>query len=587
MGRSLFHKLFVSYIVIILVSFSIVGLTISELFTNYYYKAKEQELISKGQAFSTTLSDYIKEGVPLPDMNIIMMAMDRSLDARVFVIDNYGQVIATSTGRNAPRGMALKPEEARHLLCGQVVSSMGFNSRFNQMMISVAVPIKVDEEIIGALVLNSSMLNLAPAVAIVRGLIFYAALVGIILATVIGYYLSKSLSHPLQRMSQITKKMAQGDFTQRIDVHSLDEIGQLAQNFNELAQALDRSISALKLENDKVESILKNMAEGVLAVDNQGRIITANRQAAAALGFKEDDYAGRPLAELTAYPEIAELFDDIFREREAQSAEFKLKGNRIVLAHASLLQENDEVLGAVAVLQDISKMRQLEELRRDFVANVSHELRTPLTSIQAFAEALMDGLITDQETHRKYLKVIHEETLRLKRLISELLDLSSMDSGKLNWRMAPLELKGIILSVLEKLKPQLDEKGIRVQTDLADGLPPVLGNGDRMEQVLINLVHNALQFTPRGGHIAVSESLDGDRIRVSVADNGEGIPEEELPHIWERFHKVDKSRTRGQGGTGLGLSIVKHIIDAHKGHVEVDSELGRGSVFTFYLPVYK
>jgi len=586
-GRSLFHKLLASYLIIILVTLSIVGLMFSELFTNYYFKAKEQELITKGQEVSRILAGYINEGMPFPTMDLALMALDRSLNARAFVIDNSGQIVATTAGRNAPRGMFLDANEASQVLQGKVISWRGFNPRFNQVMVSAAVPIQVDNQTIGALILNTSLVDITPAITIVRRFIIYAAIATVILAMVIGYYLSKSISRPLRRMSQATKAMSLGNFAQRIEVTSQDEIGQLAQNFNELAQALDNTITALKLEKDKVENVLKNMAEGVLAVDNQGRIIMANGQAARTLGFKDREFKGRMLTELVAYPAIDELFADVLREKQALTAEFKLPNNKFILAHVSLLQENGETFGAVAVLQDISGLRRLEELRRDFVANVSHELRTPLTSIQAFVEALLDGLVEDPDTQSKYLKVIHDETLRLKRLIHDLLDLSSMESGKTKWQVMPVNIKEITLRVLEKLMPQVKEKSLEIKTEMPEELPPALGNIDRIEQVLINLVHNAIQFTPKGGRIEISGSACGDEIRVNVADTGEGIPEEDLPYIWDRFHKVDKSRARGYGGTGLGLAIVKHIVDAHGGRIEVESEPGKGSTFTFYLPQVK
>lgn len=583
MGKSLFHKLLASYLVIILVTLGAVGLMFSELFTNYYFKAKEQELITRGQEVSDILTDYIKQGMPASSIDLVLMALDRSLNARAFVIDSSGQIVATSAGRHAPRGMFLNAGEASQVLQGKVVSWRGFSPRFNEMMVSAAVPIQIDDQTVGALVLNTSFVDITPAVKMVRGLIIYAAVVAVILAMVIGYYLSKSISRPLRRMSQVTREMSLGNFAQQIEVTSRDEVGQLAQNFNELARTLDNTITALRLEKDKVENVLKNMAEGVLAVDNQNRIIMANGQAARTLAFKGGEFKGRMLTEVVSYPAINELFNDVLREKQPLTAEFRLSGNRFILAHASPLRENGETFGAVAVLQDISGLRQLEELRRDFVANVSHELRTPLTSIQAFVEALMDGIVEDPDTQSQYLQVIHEETLRLKRLIQDILDLSLMESGKVKWQVMPLNLKEITLRVLEKLRPQMEDKSLQMETNIADELPPALGNDDRIEQVLINLIHNAIQFTPEGGKIEIKAGSCGDEIRMSITDNGEGIPEEDIPYIWDRFHKVDKSRARGQGGTGLGLAIVKHIIDVHGGRVEVESKPGRGSTFTFYL----
>lgn len=584
MRRSLFHKLLASYLIIILVTLSAVALMFTELFTSYYFKAKEQELITKGQEISRILGGYISRGIPFPAIDAALIALDRSLNARAFVIDSSGRIIATTAGGHAPRGMFLNPEEANQLLQGKVVSWRGYNPRFNQVMVSAAVPIRLDNQTVGALVLNTSVVDIAPAIAVVRRYIVYAAVAAVLLAMGIGYYLSKSISQPLRRICQATKAMSQGNFTQRIEVTSQDEVGQLAESFNELAQALDDTISALKLEKEKAENVLKNMAEGVLAVDSQGRIIMANAQAAKTLGFHSSELKGQMLSELSTFPEIKELFSEVLKENQELTAEFKLPNNRCILARVSLLQEREETIGAVAVLQDITELRRLEELRRDFIANVSHELRTPLTSIQAFVEALLDGMVDDPATQMKYLKVIHEETLRLKRLIHDLLDLSLIESGKAKWQMMPLNIKEVVSKVLEKLMPQIKEKALEVTTEFADKIPMALGNPDRLEQVLINLLHNAIQFTPAGGKIRIRGNACGDEIEVSVADTGEGIPEEDLPHIWERFHKVDKSRSRSSGGTGLGLAIVKHIVEAHGGKVKVESKPGVGSTFTFSIP---
>jgi two-component system sensor histidine kinase ResE len=588
MGRTLFHKLLASYLIIILVTLSVVGLLLSELFSNYYFAAKEQELATKGEEISKILSRYIiSKDMDNASIEMVLLAMDRSLDARVLVIDHQGRIVATTAGSRAPRGMFLDTSDTTRVLQGEVISRRGFSPRFNQMMVSVAVPIRIDNEVVGALLLNTPVADLTTAVTIMRGFILYAAAGAILLAMLIGYYLSKSISRPLRRMCQITQEMSRGNFGQLVTVTSQDEVGQLARNFNELAQTLDQTITALKKEKGKIENILVNMAEGVLAVDMQGRIILANNQAAKTLAFGAREFIGRPLTTIVPYPELSELFMGVFQEKQAVTAEFRLPNKKFMLAYVSPLQENGEIYGAVAVLQDISELRQLEELRRDFVANVSHELRTPLTSIQAFVEALMDGLIEDRSTELKYLKVIHEESLRLKRLIHDLLDLSLMEAGKTEWPVGPLKLKEITLKVLEKLMPQIKDKALDIKLDFPPFLPEVFGNMDRIEQVLINLISNAIRFTPKGGKLEIKAIYSEEEVEVSVLDNGSGIPAEDLPYIWDRFHKVDKSRARGSSGTGLGLAIVKHIIAAHGGKVSVKSKLGEGSAFTFSLPIAK
>ncbi|MDN5347858.1 MAG: two-component system, OmpR family, sensor histidine kinase ResE [Clostridia bacterium] len=587
MGRSLFHKLLASYLIIILVTLGTVGVLLSKLFSDYYFAFKEKELVARGKEISRIISLGISKGDWESSFDVLLQAADRSLNARILAIDRNGRVIANTIGGRMLRGMILDPSETVQVLQGKTISRRGFSPRFNQIMVSAAVPIQVGSEIVGALLLYTPVADLTPAVDMVEKLILYAAGGAVFLAMLIGYYLSKSISRPLRHMSQITREMARGNFKQRVVTASQDEVGELARNFNELAIALEDTINTLKQEKQKMANILANMAEGVLAVDSQGRLLLANARAAKTLALPDGDFLGRSLTELIPHPELKEFFQTILQERQSMTAEFRLNSGQFFLAHVSPLKEKEEIYGAVIVLQDISELRQLEELRRDFVANVSHELKTPLTSIQGFVEALMDGLINDPATEARYLKVIHQETLRLNRLVQDLLDLALMEAKKIEWEMRPLKLAEICTQVLQKLTPQIQAKDLKVSLDVPAYLPPVLGNNDRIEQVLINLLSNAVQFTPAGGRINIKALNKGDMIEVQVQDDGQGIPPEDLPYIWERFHKVDKSRTRGQGGTGLGLAIVKHIVEAHGGRVGVKSKVGEGSIFSFSLPVYQ
>ncbi len=587
MFKSLFAKLLASYLAIILITLLAVGIATSQLFANYYYSAKERELVRKGQEVAGILSGQTSTQFDRRSLDFIVNSLNQFLDARVVLVDREGLTLASSAGLPGPRPLKLEEEKIEQVLRGEVVSKRGLSPRFNQAMLTVAVPLKDKDTITGALLLFSRVADMQSTVDAVRRIILFAAFAAVLLATLVGYLLSRSISRPLQRMSEVTLEMAQGNFRQRVEVTSVDELGRLADSFNRLAVNLDYNINALNREKGKVEKILANMAEGVIAVDGEGLVILANNRAEEKLGVERQKILGRPLSEITACPELAGLFEAVLEEGEHRTLEINpVKGKTYILAHVSpLKEENGQNYGAVGVLQDISELRQLEQLRRDFVANVSHDLRTPLTSIQGFLEAMMDGMIVDEAAKNRYIQLIHQETLRLNRLIHDLLDLSLLESGKVKWELEPINVSDLISVVLLKMEPQINEQKLTVINEVTSGLPEVPGNRDRIEQVLTNLIANAIQFSPAGGTIRIQAQTSENLVTVSVGDQGPGIPPEDLPHIWERFHRVEKSRNRATGGTGLGLAIVKQIVESHGGHVDVKSELGRGSIFSFVLPV--
>lgn len=604
--RGLPGRLFLSHMVLIAVTLLVVGLLFSQLFANYYFTVKEKELATRGQQISRLIvavsrserSRWFNGLVPDPRLDLLLAGLDELLNARVVLVNAEGMVVASTVASGGIQpGMRPDLEELSKVLDGTVIAKRGTVGGIQEATLVVGVPVYFRGAVVGALFLYSPVAGVTSALVSVRRLVLYAALGATLLSAFLSYAFSRSISRPLQAINRAATQMAKGDFKTNVPVHSDDEIGDLARTFNSLTRALDKSINELAGEKGRMESILASMAEGVVACEVEGRpngvarITLMNSQAEAVLGVGKEEYVSRPVSHLeVAFPGLGDLLLRAIREGRAATAEFIMgEGKSYVLAHASPVGRPPSFSGAVAVLQDITELRHLDLLRRDFIANVSHELRTPLTSIRAFLEALMDGVPGDPETRDRYFRTIYDETLRLERLIRDLLELSLLQAGKIRWNVKPLRLEEVVETVLKKMGPEIDSKAIRAVVRAEPGLPEVPADRDRVEQVLINLLSNAIRFSPEGSDIEVGLSLiradGGGEVLVEVKDRGPGIPAEDLSRIWERFYRVEKSRSRGGGGTGLGLSIVKEIVEAHGGRVNVRSEVGKGSTFTFTLPV--
>ena len=584
MKQNIFSKLLTTYLVIILITLLVVGLFLTQLFQTYFYDARERELSLKGQQVSEIFSNMI---LGLQDPRIsddLLFALRRFMDAEVHLMAKDMLLLASSAGFDEA-GMRLTDDELGLVLNGQVVSKRSFHQETREQMLTVVVPIFAMNDVWGGIFLNAPLTGISATVAQVRNMIAYAALAATILAMIVGFYMSKSISQPLQLMNRAALEVAGGNYQQQVEVASLDEVGQLARTFNYMSATLQQTVEALSHEKAKLENIMLSMNEGVLAIDRQGQVILANFQAKLLLQFQEEDLAGKEIHALFQDEGMPQLFMHVIATSETASTEYHLPDGKILFLQIAPLRRAGRTWGAVGILQDVTEVRRLEQMRRDFVANVSHELRTPMTSIQGFVEALLDGLAEDKDSQNRYLNIILDETVRLNSLVNDLLDLSQLEARQVSWPMEEVLLEPLFEQVTAKLQPQLEKQNLTVEIKVAENLPPVVGNRDRIQQVLINLLGNAVSFTPAGGKITLSASPSAEMVRISVSDTGVGIPPEEQEKIWGRFHKVDKARTRRFGGTGLGLSIVKQIVETHGGTVGLESIPGQGS--TFHLTLNK
>lgn len=584
-GRSITTKLWLLLVALVVISLLTTGLSLHRLLAGYYYQQQVDAMLAKGEMLARSLVNN-NYGNLASQADIL----GKVAGTGVMFIDRQGRVISCSSngitmgmdhmqGHSSMHwpatGMHLNDVDLERVLEGNNVVKRGYQEAFNTYMLTVAVPVRINDTVTGAVLLFAPEASLSAAMTAVDHLILYAGLGAVLLATILAIFAARRVTWPLKQMNQVALQMARGDFSGRVPVTSEDEMGRLARSFNYLSAELAQSIAALSREKEKLNRVVRGITDGVLAFELNGRVLFSNPQAEKLLDL--------PLVPGEFLP--AALMEP-FRAAVAgtgATGEIKWRQQVIAVRAAPLPDEERNGRAAVAILQDVTSQKKQDQLRREFLASVSHELRTPLSFIQGYAEALADGMASGERERQEYTSIILAEAKRLRRLIEDLFDLNKMAAGHLSLGLAPIDMGELLANVARKYQPLLAEQNLSLETEIAAALPIIKGDAGRLEQIMVNLLDNARHHTPAGGKITIAASRVGRELKVSVADTGSGIPAEELPYIWERFYKVDKSRSR-RGGSGLGLAIVKSLVEAHGGWVEVESTPGKGSNFSFYLP---
>ncbi len=488
--------------------------------------------------------------------------------ARLGQLENHLQRPEIQEALKNGSGSALRYSET--LRTSMLYSAMSYGSGTPEGVIRLAMPLEY---------LSSTRSKL-------HGLVGGAALATVLIALLFSGLLSNLTTRPLRDMAEAAARIGHGGRGARIKVTSRDEIGQLAGVLNEMSQRIEDQVQTLSAEKQRLDTILRSMGEGVMVAAPDG-LITLVNPAFRTLFFIEGEVEGKKLVEISRHPDLLQAFNDLARpDVDELLREISIQPNNITLfTHWVPLNVNGVRQGIVAVFHDISDLKKVENMRRDFVANVSHELRTPVTIIKGYAETLLDGALeADPARARRFVEIIASHSERLTNLINDILTLSHLETKDALMEMSPLDVCGTISKACLLLQERADQKGITIDNQAAGSqLPRVQADQGRLEQVLLNLLENAIKYTPDNGRIRLFAEESGQFIRVSVEDTGIGIPFKDLPRIFERFYRVDEARTREQGGTGLGLAIVKHIVQLHGGDVAVTSEAGKGSVFSFTL----
>ena len=415
--------------------------------------------------------------------------------------------------------------------------------------------------------------------------ISFSIALALLIATVSGYLLARTITDPIKTLMNTANRIANGDLDQAVVAKSDDEIGKLTDASNKMAKALKANLEEITSEKNKQENILNYSQDGIISYNMKGEVILSNPAATEKLGH---DLAYTPFDEFSARFEMGERTAQGILESGALSNWELTVGykDRALEIYCSVFSDiANKPGGIIAVIHDVTEQQRLENMRREFVANVSHELRTPLTSIISYSESLLDGGIDDRETSERFIGVIHSEADRMAKLVSELLQLSRFDNEQVRWSFGRTDIVMTVKSCIEHLQINAQEKSQALTYYVFGGVPDIWGDKDKLAQVFINVIGNAIKYTPDGGNITVYISRMTDEVHIKVSDTGIGIPSEDIPRLTERFFRVDKARSREMGGTGLGLSIADEIVGAHQGTLNINSELGKGTDVLIRLPI--
>lgn len=438
---------------------------------------------------------------------------------------------------------------------------------------------EVDGQTIGAILLMKPLTGVNETLAEIRSMLLTATLMAIIVVTILGLASARTITQPILEITSQAEQLATGNFDISVRVRSRDEVGRLSEVFNYLSAELRESLHGMANEKSKLEAILGYMSNGVVALDRSERLIHINPKAMEFLELGEQFSLADVLGKL-GLGSASEVISSAPCVRELQLGELVLQAYLAPFSSSS-----QQLSGVVVVLQDMTEQSRLDQMRRDFVANVSHELKTPLTTIISYVETLLDGALEDRTLAGSFLTTVHEEADRMNRLVKDLLMLTTLEHQQEKLRLQTAYLDELVVEVADRMLVSAQQNGQRLTTNLPEEVPPVSINRDQIEQVLVNIVGNAVKYTQQGGEIAISLQVMEQEVAVVVQDTGIGIPKEDLPRIFERFYRVDKARSRQLGGTGLGLSIAQQAVEAHHGRVWIESEVGKGTKVTFTLPI--
>lgn len=588
--KSITFKLTLIFITIIVFSTLLVGILSVSLFKNSIYTLKTNNMKKHASELVITLKDTLNLDFNSPQVLEKVKVVNTIIGEKIIFADDSGKFYTTSGETEEIISISDSQVTSSYnnifqkTLSGESISKEMYSPYYNDYMMTIALPIKNSNNVIvGSLILSSSMVDISNLMDRFFFYLVIAVLIEIVIAGFLSYYFSLNITKPIKQINKSALEMANGNFGVLSNIYQKDEIGELSNSFDLLSLKLQYSMNKLSQEKNKLSYIINSTDEGILALDKNNNIININEASHKILSIQGNDMnvcIKNLLTQLNLLNEI----NEILNTKEVKSIIKKFKDKSLEFSISPIINDSKEVIGTVVVILDVTEKENLEQMRKDFIANVSHEFKTPLTVIKGNLESIVDGVVPENQLTDS-IKTLLRETDRLQKMVQDLLDLSKLEAGKVTLDLEELNINSIIKDTARILRPIINAKNINFRLSLAEDFPPFLTDYDKLKQLLIIFLDNAIKFSKENSEIEIRTTNVKDKLEITIIDNGIGIGKDQLVFLGERFYKVDNARSFSSKGIGLGLSIAKNLCRLLRGTFEIESEINKGTKVKINFPI--
>ena len=583
MFRSIQWRITIWFVLLVIVSMTVLGAYLASSVRSSQLSGLRTQLENEANITAeASLPGFVSQEKG-KNLDALAKNLGGQIGTRITIIALDGTVLGDSDeDPSTIENHAIRPEFKDALSSG-VGESTRYSTTLGKQMMYVAVPITSQGEVLGIARVALPLTQIESSINRIITSIVVAMVMAAILVILAAWLIARITTQPIRELTKASWEIASGEFGHKISVGTKDESGQLAYAFNEMSMKLKEMLATIAEDRTRLTSILDNMADGVILTDAEGNIILTNKAARSLLNIRDEGARDKPLIEVVREHELSDLLSSCLETGQEKIAQFELGKLNRFLRTIAIPIANERLDGVLLLIQDLTELRNLQTMRRELVGNISHEFRTPLAGIKTMVETLQDGAVDEREIAKDFLSRIDAEVDRMTQLVGELTELSRIETGKVALKLEPVNLNSLVEEVMAQFKPQAERQNLSLNKKLTPDLPVIQADKERIRQVIVNLMHNAIKFNRPWGSILTATEIFRDSVLVEISDTGIGITGKDLPRIFERFYKTDKSRA-GQG-SGMGLAIAKHIVEAHGGEIKVRSKEGKGSTFSLNLPV--